>query len=128
MMTMKETSHCCVVDYISNGEAIGRLIVSKDRNAEKIAITGWYVDSAYQHQGIGKALLKELFANINVENIKQIEYIWNGANAYVGEWLKKFNAVSHCPLSVLKASGEDTWEGHIYTLDKNKFLAYVKNL
>lgn len=128
MITMRETSNCYVVNYINDGDIIGRLTVSKDKNAAKIAITGWYVNSSHQHQGIGKALLKELFANICVDNIKQIEYIWNGANAYVGEWLKKFNAVSHCPLNVLKTLGEDTWESHIYTLDREKFLSYVKSL
>ena len=128
MMTVKETANSYIVNYIDNCNIIGRLTVSKNIDTSEICITGWYVDAMYQHKGIGKALLKKLFTSICVENIKQINYIWNGAHEYVGNWLKKFNAVSHCPISVLKTLEADTWESHIYTLDKEKFLDYVKNL
>lgn len=123
MITVRETQNLYKVSYKVNGERIGRLTVAKDPS--KLTITGWYVDTEYQHKGIGKQMLKELFAKIPADTIKQIDYIWNGANAYVGKWLEKFDAASHCPLSVLKTLDADSWDSHIYTLDKEKFLAYV---
>lgn len=55
-----------------------------------------------------------------------IEYIWNGLNQYVYDWLEKnFDAVCNCPLAVQKTQSDDDWSSHIYTLDKDKVLEFA---
>jgi hypothetical protein len=94
-----------------------------------LTISRWYVyGNDNLHKGIGKRLLKEIFNNFNFEEIVEIKYIWNGTNDYVGKWLEKFDAVNNCPINLMKYSGEDFPESHIYTLNKEKFLNYVKEI
>ena len=56
-----------------------------------------------------------------------IEYIWNGTNEYVFDWLvTHFNAVCKCPIAVQKTQADDDWSSHIYELNVNKVLKYFK--
>jgi hypothetical protein len=55
-----------------------------------------------------------------------IEYIWNGQNQYVYDWLvKNFDAVCECPIAVQKTQPGDDWDSHIYELDCNKVLSFA---
>ena len=55
-----------------------------------------------------------------------IEYIWNGQNQYVYDWLKKnFDAVCKCPIAAQKTQPGDDWDSHIYELDCNKVLRFA---
>jgi len=96
--------------------------------SQVLTISGWYVNSEYQHMGIGKNLLRKVFLSINPTYISEIKYVWNGTNEYVGEWLNKFDAVNNCPITFLKNSEEDSWECHLYTLNKDKFLDYLNDV
>ena len=54
-----------------------------------------------------------------------VEYIWNGANQYVFDWLEEnFGALSKCPIAVQKYASDDDWKSHIYILNREKFLKY----
>ena len=92
-------------------------------------ISEWFIDKTLQGKGIGRALLRstlEYLYNVLGEPLK-IEYIWNGQNEYVLEWLtRNFEPISKCPLSVQKTQTEDDWESHVYVLDKNKVLKYFR--
>lgn len=92
-------------------------------------ISGWYIEELYQNQGIGKRLLgnslKYLYTKLGRPT--KIEYIWNGYNEYVMDWLSKnFSPLSRCPIAVQKYQSDDDWDSHIYTLDAEKVLAYFK--
>lgn len=91
-----------------------------------LTISAWYVNKEYQHRGYGKEMLKKVFNSIDTDTINEIKYIWNGENDYVGWWLDKMNAINDCPIQFLKNSEKDSWECHLYTLDKNIFLDYLE--
>ena len=71
-------------------------------------------------------MLKKVFDSIDKDSIRKIKYIWNGENEYVGWWLSKMDAVNDCPIQFLKNSEKDSWECHLYTLNKNTFLNYLE--
>lgn len=90
-------------------------------------ITGWYINGDYQHKGLGKELLSNSlhYLRNNIGYPESVEYIWNGSNEYVMDWLESnFNPISKCPLAVQKYSSDDDWMSHVYTLNREAFLAY----
>lgn len=112
--------------YIFDGDnKIGHSLLSADNNTW--TITGWYVNEKYQNQGLGKQLLLKSFLYLNnlLGTPSKIEYIWNGANEYIMDWLThNFSPVSMCPINVQKYQADDDWSSHIYILDTNKVLSY----
>ena len=79
--------------------------------------------------GFGKVTMKTLIDRLiyMYGEPSIIEYIWNGANEYVLDWItKEFNAVCQCPIAVQKTQTDDDWSSHMYTLDKDKVLKYFK--
>ena len=119
-----------VEHFKKDDEQIGKLIVdykeNKLENYVDLTISAWYVDRGYQDRGYGKEMLKKVFNSIDKDNINEIKYIWNGENEYVGWWLDKMGAVNDCPIQFLKNSEKDSWECHLYTLNKNTFLNYLE--
>lgn len=92
-------------------------------------ISSWYTDNKYLNKGIGsktlKYLLRYLYEKFGVPDC--VEYIWNGTNDYVYEWMKShFGAISKCPIAVQKTQCEDDWDSHIYYLNVEKVLDYFK--
>ena len=91
------------------------------------SITEWFTTKFYMNQGYGKQTMKEavnsLYEAFGMP--EQIRYNWNGVNEYVYLWLKKhFNAVPlHPPIIDSEC---DSWEDHIYILDKIKLINYFK--
>lgn len=95
----------------------------------KWTISGWYVNKSYQNKGFGNHLLKETFQYIinNKYVPNTIDYIWNGTNQYVYNWIvDKFDAYCDCPIAVRKNSFDDDWNSHIYHLNKNKLFEYFE--
>lgn len=110
-----------------NDTKIGHCIIDIDTSKNSWQISSWYVEKKYQHNSLGKRLMKytaeELIKHFGLP--KNIEYIWNGANEYVMKWLdSNFSPISKCPIAVQKYSSEDDWESHIYILNTNSFLHY----
>lgn len=96
-------------------------------NNGKWSISSWFTDKEYQHKGLGKKALEVALQTIYKVTGKpdSIEYIWNGTNSYVGDWITKhFDAKCKCPLVVLKETFNDDWESHIYELNVDKVLKY----
>lgn len=92
-------------------------------------ISSWYTNKDYQHKGIGTKTLKQLLQHLysNFGCPMRIEYIWNGANEYVYEWLEvNFGALSKCPLAVQKTQTDDDWDSHIYYLNVEKVIKYFE--
>ena len=90
-------------------------------------ISAWYTLKDFLHQGYGSITLKntvqEMYTRFGTP--AKIEYVWNGANDYVYNWLSKnFGAISKCPIAVQKYANDDDWDSHIYTLNLEKFLNY----
>lgn len=116
--------------FKKDDEQIGKLVVdykeNKLENYVDLTISAWYVNQGYQHRGYGKEMLKKVFDSIDKDSIRKIKYIWNGENEYVGWWLSKMDAVNDCPIQFLKNSEKDSWECHLYTLNKNTFLNYLE--
>ena len=90
-------------------------------------ISSWYTTEGHKHHGFGKLTLQKCLDTISsVYGTPDIvEYIWNGANQYVFDWLEEnFGALSKCPIAVQKYASDDDWESHIYILNREKFLKY----
>lgn len=102
----------------------------------RINITGktWTISSQYtakdrKHNGYGKHVLQTAIQNAYAKtgHPDKVEYIWNGANQYVYDWMSKhFEPVSKCPLAVQKYASGDDWESHIYILNVEKVLNYFE--
>lgn len=104
----------------------------KDTNlqpTETWTISAWYTHQDEQrHSGFGKQVMKEALAAClsgGQALPDSIDYIWNGANEYVLDWMvKHFDAVCTCPLAVQKKAPDDDWQSHIYHLDAKKLFCY----
>lgn len=110
---------------IESGDVIGRCMMSEEKGAW--TISEWYVNKEYQGKGIGTSLLdgslKYMYEKFGEPS--KIEYIWNGQNEYVMDWLTEhFSPVSKCPLAVQKTQAADDWDSHVYVLDKDSVLNY----
>lgn len=90
-------------------------------------ISSWYTAKNRKHNGYGKHVLQTAVQNAYSKTGRpdKVEYIWNGANQYVYDWMSKhFEPVSRCPLAVQKYASCDDWESHIYILNVEKVLNY----
>ena len=92
-------------------------------------ISSWYTSKNYKRQGIGKKTLQTALEKVYDITSKpdKIEYIWNGANQYVYDWMiHHFDPISKCPIAVQKYASEDDWESHVYILNVEKVLKYFE--
>ena len=92
-------------------------------------ISSWYTSKNYKHQGIGKKTLQTALVKVYSITSKpdKIEYIWNGANQYVYDWMiHHFDPISKCPIAVQKYASEDDWDSHVYILNVEKVLKYFE--
>ena len=90
-------------------------------------ISSWYTNKDYLNKGFGTKTLKHLlrFLYEQFGKPESVEYIWNGANYYVYQWMElNFGAISKCPLAVQKVQSDDDWDSHIYYLNVNKVIKY----
>ena len=93
------------------------------------SVSSWYTKKEFLNQGYGFATMKYLILFLEKHKClpDKIQYIWNGSNKYVLDWMvKHFDAENICPVAVQKYASDDDWESHIYVLDKNKFFDYFK--
>lgn len=110
-----------------NNASICNAKISTNDDHNEWTITAWYTNEAFKNQGIGKKTLGTLIETLFqiYGQPKKIDYIWNGQNEYVYEWMARhFDAVCNCPLVVQKMQAEDDWLSHIYTLNVSKVLDY----
>ena len=103
-------------------------IHKKDDELNTWVIPAWFTEDGYKKRGIGTAVLasalRDMRGAFGIPD--QIEYIWNGQNQYVYDWLvKNFDAVCKCPIAVQKTQPGDDWDSHIYELDCNKVLRFA---
>ena len=115
----------CITSITYNDIEICKCRVNYNKNTW--SISSWFTDKNYQNRGLGSQALRATLQAINgvVSKPISIEYIWNGTNSYVGEWITKhFDAKCKCPLVVLKETSSDNWESHIYELNVDKVLKY----
>lgn len=113
---------------VKDKEVCNCKIYRKSDNTNTWVISAWFTEEGYNHQGIGTDILRHTLQNM--EQVfglpNQIEYIWNGQNQYVYDWLKKnFDAVCDCPISVQKIQTDDDWSSHIYILNRNRVLNFA---
>lgn len=111
----------------TSSESICMCKVTTDPTHSKWTISEWFTKDAYQRQSIGKTtlanILQYLYKTYGVPNA--IEYIWNGTNEYVYDWMvKHFDAVCQSPIWVQKTQTADDWPSHIYEFDVEKVLKY----
>lgn len=122
----KEAISC--IAKIGDKEICNCKIYRKNDATNTWVIPAWFTEDGYKNQGIGTNILKH-----NLQNMADtfglpdhIEYIWNGQNQYVYDWLEKnFDAVCNCPIAVQKTQSEDDWSSHIYTLNRDKVLDFA---
>lgn len=106
--------------------SIGHITISVNKDNSWM-ISEWFVNHDYQHQGLGTELFRESinYLSSNFPYPDKIEYVWNGANRYVYEWLQKnFAPVSQCSMVVQKYNSDDDWLSHIYELDVRSVYEY----
>lgn len=116
----------CSTQYEGMEEVCHCQLDTEDNNSIW-TISSWYTKKGYGNHGIGRASMKELLDYMfqTYGSPKKIQYIWNGANAYVMDFLEEnFDAVCNCPIAVQKTQAEDDWDSHMYTLNKDKVLSY----
>ena len=124
--TKEEKEKFITITYKDN-EKVCECQIDIDKDSNVWTISSWYTMEGYKHKGYGTQTLQVCLCEINKKLglPSKVEYIWNGANEYVFEWLNgHFGAVSKCPIAVQKYSFEDDWESHIYVLNKYKFIEY----
>lgn len=95
----------------------------------KWTISSWFTENKFKYQGIGKRTMGRLFTYCIIKYgiPTNVEYIWNGKNEYVLEWLERnFDAICTCPIAVQKTQADDDWSSHIYVLNTHKILKYFK--
>lgn len=110
---------------IENNKEVSKCVI--EVNNDTWQISAWYTKTDCLKQGFGKKCMRELIHHIYLKTgmPQYIEYIWNGQNEYVHEWMQhNFNPISKCPLAVQKYQADDDWESHIYKLNVDSFLKY----
>ena len=106
--------------------SVGHITISVNKDNSWM-ISEWFVNHDYQHQGLGTELFRESinYLSSNFSYPDKIEYVWNGANQYVYDWLQKnFALVSQCPIAIQKSNTDDDWLSHIYELDVDSVFDY----
>lgn len=105
---------------------ISHIVIDIDN--QKWTITEWFTKKEYMNQGYGTKVFKSAFADLikNYGKPERIVYVWNNENEYVMRWLKKFDAKCTCPLSVLKYANDDIWEAHLYDLNIDKLIEFIR--
>lgn len=106
-------------------DEVSRCSMSVDGNTW--SVSAWYTESEFAGKGFGKKCLESLvqYASSKHGEPEAVEYIWNGQNLYVHDWMERhFSPVSKCPIAVQKYQFEDDWDSHIYKLDVASFLSY----
>lgn len=113
----------------SYGAPVGKCRICFDESGKVWTISSWFVEPEYQNQGIGHRILQKTLARMyqTYGLPDKIEYIWNGANEYVLNWMERhFDAACTCPLVIQKTQTDDDWSSHIYELNTEKVLCYFK--
>ncbi len=98
-----------------------------NKNTNTWSITSWYTRPENQKHGYGvfamRATLKTMLRDQGYP--QNIEYVWNGANQYVMDWLTRhFSPVSKLPVAVQKYQEIDDWDAHIYILNREAIIKY----
>ena len=126
-ITLKQNNTYITYAFLNNKKVCEcKISVDLDR---KWTVTSWFTVEDHKHNGYGTRTLSECIKQIRLNNLAPviIEYIWNGQNQYVLDWLTEhFDAECICPIAVQKTAASDDWESHIYRLDKDKFLNYFQ--
>ena len=117
--------HCIATTPAEPDKELCRCTVDYDKNGW--AISAWYTNKDYLGQGIGSKVLKHTLRKLykHTGRPEHIQYIWNGTNEYVGDWIKHhFDAVSLCPMAIQKTQSDDDWSSHVYELNPDKVFRY----
>ena len=124
-----ENSNTFITTSILDNNKVCESKVSINTKTNTWTISAWYTADNYMHKGFGK---KTLAANLKAIYDKfgkpsKVEYIWNGTNQYVMDWLSRnFDPVSSLPLAVMKYQEADCWEAHVYLLNTEKVLNFME--
>lgn len=114
---------------LKDEEEISMCEIDVDETTRSWNIIYWFTYKGLGNRGFGKMVLGEALRRCMEKygSPASIRYTWNGANAYVLEWIERhFDAVCTCPIAVQKTQAEDDWDSHIYELDKEKVLKYFE--
>lgn len=101
--------------------------ISIGRQLNEWDITEWHTEEGFKHKGLGKATMQAALRACRERYgmPSGILYTWNGANAYVMDWLEKnFDARCTCPVAMQKNQCDDDWSSHIYRLDMDKVFRF----
>lgn len=120
------TNIVCIAESDDIGE-ICKCNVYTDNRHTTWTISSWFTKNGYNGKGIGRLTLYNILNYLYRLYGKplSIEYIWNGTNEYVFNWLTEhFDAVCKCPIAIQKTQSDDDWSSHIYILNTDKVLNY----
>lgn len=116
----------CIATYKYEKE-ICKCEVYTDNARKAWTISSWFTQKGYEKRGIGYNTLRtSLYYFFRLYGCpEKIEYIWNGENEYVLDWMTRhFNAACKCPIAIQKTQMDDDWLSHIYELDVIKVMEY----
>jgi hypothetical protein len=116
-------------NYIESiyGEKISKCRVNIEDSGKTWVISSWFTKEGYGGKGIGRKNLQLCLERLYEKygRPENTQYIWNGTNSYVFDWLvEHFDAVCKCPIAVQKYQADDDWSSHIYELNIDKVFAY----
>lgn len=117
----------CMAYIEECAESICKCRIQVDKKEQKWTISSWFTKSGYGNKGYGKKTMKAAMEYVfRLYGFPQkVEYIWNGANEYVLNWLEEnFDAVCNCPIAVQKTQADDDWDSHEYDLNVQKVMQY----
>lgn len=110
-------------------EKICKCLIQINDSHEIWSISSWFTEEGYGNKGYGRQTLMRLLQYVfNMYGMPdQIQYIWNGANEYVLNWMEEhFDAICTCPIAVQKTQADDDWDSHIYNLNLDKVMDYFQ--
>lgn len=97
-------------------------------------IGSWYnklngpENASGRNKGWGKECLSVLARELRKHYGEPVavSYVWNGQNDFVGRLVtEKWHGVCKTPAAVLKNECADSWDSHIYELDRDAFLQWL---
>ena len=118
--------------YLGQVRAVVNLTRTPDGFTWRIG--SWYNEltgpenASGRNKGWGRKCLSILACELEEHYGKpvSISYVWNGQNDFVGRLVTEtWHGVCNTPVAVLKNESADSWDNHVYELDRDAFLQWL---
>lgn len=120
--------------FYSKGSVRATIQLNRNKGGFTWEINSWFneltdeLDRPGKGKGWGRACLTALAKELIGQYAEpyEISYVWNGQNDYVGHLVTdKWGGICVTPIAVLKNESADSWDNHVYRLNKKKFMQWL---